>query len=466
MAQQDYGIWEDKRKPQAKKRPDGRWVCIAKASAEFPMDNGRPKQFKRIGDTKDEAQEEAWKARNKWEREQRLNITNSKKDKVKTLGILMKEHLLERLRHQMRLNGKTYSVLTDSTYTLYTQVLDRVFYKTRFARNQPHNVTMALVENYVNMVHKERDHSTYNNMRVCLNSLFADLYERGLIAENYMQSVRIEKAEEKPKKKAKKEFFTDEDIRVLYEAFKADKGHRHRQYPAYILMIETGIRQGELFAIRRSNVDRKNMVLLIESAIARRMTETYRETGQGKKYELFEKSLKNGDEYRLIKLSQYSMEAIDAMEEQLRIYCRHNPLDLLFPICATGGFNNLSNFEINFKKDCERLGIERPTGYGPHKARHTFITITETRTDANSAVIRQMTGHKGEAVHMVYTHQDVKTVHSVKTPMEVVILPDEEPAAPVSSQGTEAEELRATIAEMAETMRAMQERIAELEGKK
>jgi integrase len=60
-----------------------------------------------------------------------------------------------------------------------------------------------------------------------------------------------------------------------------------------------------------------------------------------------------------------------------------------------------------WKMDCKRLGIERPKGFGPHKIRHTGITIMETRTDNNTAAISQMVGHKSQAVHDIYTHQEV-----------------------------------------------------------
>jgi hypothetical protein len=73
-----------------------------------------------------------------------------------------------------------------------------------------------------------------------------------------------------------------------------------------------------------------------------------------------------------------------------------------------------------WKMDCKRLGIERPKGFGPHKIRHTGITIMETRTDNNTAAISQMVDHKSQAVHDIYTHQEVKAVQKIQTPMETL----------------------------------------------
>lgn len=415
----DYGIWTDPRKPQAKQRADGKWICVAKASAEFPTETGRSKQFKRIADTKEEAEVTAWTARNKWEREQRLGISNDKEDRTKPLKILMEEHLKERLKHAVRYGGKTYRILSGSTYKNYVQQLNTCFYKSRFSELQASMITLPKVNNFLNLCAKGHNYSTLNCTTVCLNSLFAELYYKGLIPENFMLSAKPDILPEKNKDEITKEYLTDDDIRTIYNAFKSDHG-RHRQYAAYILMIETGIRQQELFALRLQNIDKENRVILINTAISERFTETFLETGKGKKYELYEKELKGKEGRRLLKISDYSMEAIEQLERQLEQLCKHNPRGLLMPIYKNGEWNYLTNFENNWIADCKRLGIERPKKFGPHKTRHTGTTIMETRTDNNTQAIMQMVGHKSEAVHRIYTHQDVKAVQAIQTPMETL----------------------------------------------
>jgi hypothetical protein len=79
-----------------------------------------------------------------------------------------------------------------------------------------------------------------------------------------------------------------------------------------------------------------------------------------------------------------------------------------------------------WKMDCKRLGIERPKGFGPHKMRHTGITIMETRTENNTTAISQMVGHKSQAVHDLYTHQEVKAVQKIQTPMETLYTSNED----------------------------------------
>lgn len=416
----DYGIWEDERKPQAKKRSDGKWECTAKASAQYPMPNGGIKRFKRIADTKQEAEVAAWTARNKWEREHRLGL-ESGVDKSKTLKVYMQEHLKDRLKRPMRYGGKSYAVLTGSTYKNYSQALDLAFYKTQFAGLQLGMITMPRVVNYLNLVAKNHNKSTLRNVSVCLNSLFAELFYKGLIPENYMLNAKADEQkdeEDRPQIEAK-ETLTDEDIRIIYNAFKTDNG-RHRYYAAYVFMIETGIRQQELFAVRLANIDKENGVLLITSAISERYRQEWIDTGKGKKIEVYEKELKGKERKRLIKLSSYALEAVEQLERQLKQYCRHNPKGLLLPVYKNGEFLYASAFEAIWKMDCRRLGIIRPKGFGPHKMRHTGITIMETRTDGNTTAISQMVGHKSESVHRLYTHQEVEAVRRIQTPMETI----------------------------------------------
>lgn len=451
----DYGIWEDPRKPQAKQRADGKWVCVAKAAAEFPTEAGRAKQFKRIADTKEEAEVTAWTARNKWEREQRLGITTDREDRTKPLKQWMEEHLKERLKHAVRYGGKTYAVLGGNTYKNYVQALNACFYKSQFAGLQLSMITMPKVVNFLNLCAKEHNRSTLRNTTVCLNSLFAELTYRGLLPENYMLNARPDILPEVRKQEIQKETLTDDDIRKIYDAFKDDHG-RHRQYAAYVLMIETGIRQQELFALRRENIDRENRVLLITSAVSERYRQEYIDTGRGKKIEIYEKELKGKEPKRLAKISDYALEAIDQMERQLQEHCRYNPKNLLFPIYKNGEFNYLTNFENTWIADCRRLGIERPKGFGPHRMRHTGITIMETRTDGNSTAIRQMVGHKSEAVHAIYTHQDVRAVQAVQTPMEAIKAEER-----ASEKATEARR----IEEMSEADRELYEMYKKLKDK-
>lgn len=455
----DYGIWTDPRKPQAKQRSDGKWVCVAKASAEYPTETGRPKQFKRVADTKEEAEVTAWTARNKWEREQRLGITTDREDRTKPLKQWMEEHLKERLKHAVRYGGKTYAVLGGNTYKNYAQALNACFYKSQFAGLQLSMITMPKVVNFLNLCAKEHNRSTLRNTTVCLNSLFAELTYRGLLPENYMLNARPDILPEVKKQEIQKETLTDDDIRKIYDAFKDDHG-RHRQYAAYILMIETGIRQQELFALRRENIDRENRVLLITSAVSERYRQEYIDTGKGKKIEIYEKELKGKEPKRLAKISDYALEAIDQMERQLQEHCRYNPKNLLFPIYKNGEFNYLTNFENTWIADCKRLGIERPKGFGPHKMRHTGITIMETRTDGNSTAIRQMVGHKSEAVHRIYTHQDVQTVQALQSPMEA--LKAEEKASEEAEQARKIEGMTDEDKELYELFKKLQKKFGDL----
>ena len=452
----DYGIWDDPRKPQAKRRADGKWECVAKASAKYPMPNGGIKRFKRIADTKEEAEVEAWTARNKYERAQRLGL-DDKESKNKTLKQYMEEHMKERLTKPIKIGNRTYKPLSASTYKIQTQILNFTFYKSKFANLQLSSISLPQVVNYLTYTAKERDPSSLRNTVSCLNTLFADLYRKGLIDENYMTEAVLDIT---PKNafttgKVKKETLTDEDIQKLYAAFKEDRG-RYRYYAAYILLIETGMRQGELFALKLQNIDKENGIITIDSSVAERYTQEWLETGQGKKFERYEKELKGREKSRLLKLSKYAIEAIDKLERQLEHLCRYNPHGLLLPQYKDGYYMSSSSFEAAWKRDCERLGIERPRGFGPHKTRHTGTTVMETRTlENNPESVRQMVGHKSVGVHQGYTHQQLVAIRSIQTPME--ILEHEHDKEEKADKNEELRNLQLKILELEAQIKKLQE---------
>ena len=98
-------------------------------------------------------------------------------------------------------------------------------------------------------------HRLLPDTKVCLNTLFAELHYKGLIDENYMLNAKSDieaMTNVKKKSETEKDFLSDDDIKKIYDAFRSDHG-RHRYYAAYVLLIETGMRQQELFAIRLKN---------------------------------------------------------------------------------------------------------------------------------------------------------------------------------------------------------------------
>lgn len=410
----DYGIWEDSRKPQAKQKTDGKWECVAQADIQFCKEDGRAKRFKRVAETKEQAEISAWTARNKYEYECKMSVKKDSKDKkTMTLGQYMEKYMNEEKKKEVG----------GSTFRSYKQCLNYAFYKRKFSKKQLQVIKLIDFENYLNGIQKEYSYTVLNNVRVLLRGLCASLKKRNLIDENFMEYAKtakdvkdeyIRNKEENSVEEQKKEVLTDDDIIILYTAMKG-QGMRHKYYAAYLLQLECVLRSEELFAIRLSDIDKENRILNVKSAIATR------EAPEGSllKLEQYEKVTKNGDE-RKVYLSDYALEAIQQLENQLEVQCTNNPKELLICNYRNGEFCSISSYEYMWIEACENLGIIRPKGFGPHKLRHTGITTMVTRTDNNNKVVQMQSGHNSDRIQSTYTHQTIQAMKKTKSALQVI----------------------------------------------
>lgn len=205
------------------------------------------------------------------------------------------------------------------------------------------------------------------------------------------------------------EVLRDEDIPKFFDAME------HNQYkaaPAFVLMLSTGIRSEELFAIQigkdyEISDDETSGVLYIYKAVGERYKDPYDKT-KGK--ERYLKRTKNG-EHRLCLLDEISIQAIRKMEQNAGYYCKNNVHNILFPTEKTGDYYNSDTFSSSFKRLCNQYDIMREPGWGPHVLRHTFITFNTLRFDQMrnpllvAKAVAAQAGHKDLDMTLnVYTH--------------------------------------------------------------
>lgn len=440
----DYGIWEDSRKPQANQKRNGKWECTAQADMQFCKEDGRPKRFKRTGDTKEKAEVMAWTARNKYEYECKMSVKKDEKDKkTLTIGQYMERYMKEEKKKEV----------SGSTFKSYNQCLNYAFYNRNFSKKQLHTLKLVDFENYLNMIQKQYSYTVLNNVRVLLRGLCASLRRRNLLEENFMDFAKtakevkdeyIREKEENNIEEQTKEVLTDDDMEILYTAMK-EQGMKHKYYAAYLLQLECVLRSEELFAIRLDDIDKENRILHIKSAIATREAPE----GSRLKFEQYEKVTKNGKE-RMVSISDYALQAIEQLEIQLKAWCKHNPYNLLICNYRNGEFCSLSSYEYMWIEACENLGIVRPKGFGPHKLRHTGITTMVTRSDNNSKVVQMQSGHKDDRIQSKYTHQTIEAMKKTKSSMQIL------------NEGNKTEETKAEDKELYEMYLKLKSKFGEI----
>lgn len=244
-------------------------------------------------------------------------------------------------------------------------------------------------------------HSTIKKAYDAINAVYKHAIARGNVARNPAATVR-------PPNSAKYEqegmkFFTREEVtRICEECRRIYKtGNPVYVYgDAYILMINTGIRVGELIALRKTDYDRKNKTLTVSrnaSYVNKRDSEGVRTGGKELQYG----TPKTYSGTRTIPLNSTAIEAVERLinnknKELLVCNSENNPLR---PEALTRTF-----YRILDNIGCERRGV--------HTLRHTFASILFANK-FDVAVVSKLLGHASVSITMnIYIHLIEDTDHA------------------------------------------------------
>lgn len=208
-------------------------------------------------------------------------------------------------------------------------------------------------QNILNSMAEKYNHSTIRGVKVMLREIFEYASENDFIGKNPV-SKKIRFAGKISKEKR---VLTIEEQRMFLEEIK-----RKNHYNQYAFVLQTGLRAGELIALRWSDIDYENRILHV------RRNMYY--VSKGSEWRTDEPKTKTG--LRDIPLTQ---EAIDILNEQRKKRKELKAIsfefaDLVFldkngfPIC-----NNTYNAVLS--RYCSKKGIDR---FSMHTLRHTFAT--------------------------------------------------------------------------------------------
>lgn len=272
-------------------------------------------------------------------------------------------------------------------------------------------------------------YTTVKKAYYLLTDFFRYLTEEEHVPKNPMQNVSMIKkanflaAQDKPDLPTCETVttFTPEEI----SAFKAEAvrtwgtGKRmYRQSAAYILMLNTGLRTGEVLALLNSDIDLKNRVLHVRQGVKQVRKREGAEPVKGTVTQVGKPKTKTSQ--RDVPLNDAAVASIRELREEA-YFGEETPL---IPD-EHGGFTNPLNFRKRYYRILEAAGLEQR---GLHTLRHTFAStlvngIRQPDGSLKSLTPRQVAdllGHStSEITELYYVKKDTARLNGITNGFEL-----------------------------------------------
>lgn len=148
------------------------------------------------------------------------------------------------------------STVREQTYITYIRYAKH--WESVFGRHNIGDITIKNVQTEVKRYSLNRSYKTVSNCTSVLNLIFEYAIIRGLAEDNPVQHVQIPKG----LKREKRKFPTDNDRQAVFN-------NRNSSYIGRIFFfaLYTGMRRGEIFALKWDDIDFKNKVIHINKSV-------------------------------------------------------------------------------------------------------------------------------------------------------------------------------------------------------
>lgn len=292
------------------------------------------------------------------------------------------------------------------------------------------DITSAEIKELLNQKMNEGyAYTTVKKIHMVLGEYFRYLTEQEYIQKNPMVSVPMIKkknffaSQDKellPENETVTVFTNEEIAKLKEESFSlwSNGARKYQQAGAYTLMLNTGLRTGELLGLLNSDIDLDGRIMYVQRGVK----EIYRRDGvefrSGRDVKVGK--LKSASSKRKIPLNDTAVEMIKDLRreayfgEDSPLICDHN-----------GGYTRPCNFRKRYYKILKAAGIERK---GLHALRHTFATNLVNGVKQADGSIRALSpkqvadllGHStSQITEMYYVKKDTSRLGGITDEFEL-----------------------------------------------
>ena len=292
------------------------------------------------------------------------------------------------------------------------------------------NVTSADIKAVLNhWMNEGYAYTTVKKVYNILTDYFRYLTQQEFISKNPMAAApMIKKAnfmasqgkENKPTFETVTTFSPSEIECFKTEAMKTwGNGERiYQQAAAYTLMLNTGLRTGEVLGLLNSDIDLANKVIHLQRGVKEISRRDGTEATSGREVKVGK--LKTSSSKRDVPLNQAAVDAILDLRNE-RYFGEDSPL---IPD-ESGGYTRPVNFRKRYYRILEAAGIERK---GLHSLRHTFATTLVNGVKQSDGSIKSLSprqvadllGHStSEITELYYVKKDPSRLAGITAGFEI-----------------------------------------------
>ena len=287
------------------------------------------------------------------------------------------------------------------------------------------NITAADIKKVLNhWMNEGYAYTAVKKVHNILNEYFRYLTQQELINKNPMNSApmikksnfyAIQDKEDLPTSETITVFTSDEIEKLKIEANKQYKTGKtlYRQAGAYILMLNTGLRAGEMLGVLNSDIDLERRVLHVQRGVKVVNKRDGVERSDGST-EVKVGKLKSDTSKRDIPLNDTAIKMIEELRKEF-YFGEDGPL-----ICdENGNYTKPDVFRRRYHRPLEGAGIESK---GLHSLRHTFATNLVNGVKQPDGTVKALTvkqvadllGHSTTQVtEMYYVKKDTSMLNGI-----------------------------------------------------
>ena len=241
---------------------------------------------------------------------------------------------------------------------------------------------------------------TVRGVQSCLKQIFEFAVQMGMVQGDPAANVKLPKQRRKPRNEEKQAI----PIQVRTQILTAVETEPLMRVALTVLLF-TGLRIGELLALRWSDIYFEGRTITVDEAVVRRPV--YSEQGELVRVRSEVAEPKTYSSYRVIRVPEQVVEVLaewkTSLEEQPWGKCHTKPASFVLTSSKTQTAYTYTGFRTVYYKFLERHDLKR-YDLNLHRYRHTFATML-LENGTSPKVVQMLMGHTNITTTLnVYTH--------------------------------------------------------------